>query len=62
LLAAAKASACLSGRSYVVPDDVVALAVPVLGHRILLTPEAELDRFTPADALANALSSVPIPR
>ncbi|HKH87968.1 MAG TPA: MoxR family ATPase [Acidimicrobiales bacterium] len=62
LLAAAKASACLSGRSYVVPDDVVDLAVPVLGHRILLTPEAELDRFTPADALANALSSVPIPR
>ena len=62
LLAAAKASAALAGRNYVVPDDVVALAVPVLGHRILLTPEAELDRFTTADALANALSSVPVPR
>jgi MoxR-like ATPase len=62
LLAVAKAWACASGRSYVVPDDVVALAVPVLGHRLILTPEAEIDRFTPADALANALSSVPIPR
>jgi MoxR-like ATPase len=62
LLAVAKAWACASGRAYVVPDDVVALAVPVLGHRLILTPEAEIDRFTPADALANALSSVPIPR
>jgi MoxR-like ATPase len=41
---------------------VVALAVPVLGHRLILTPEAEIDRFTPADALSNALASVPIPR
>jgi MoxR-like ATPase len=62
LLAAAKAWAALSNRAYVVPDDVVALAVPVLGHRLLLTPEAELDRFTTADALANVLSSVPVPR
>ncbi len=62
LLAAAKAWACASGRAYVVPEDVVALAVPVLGHRLILTPEAEIDRFTPADALSNALASVPIPR
>jgi MoxR-like ATPase len=62
LLAVAKAWACASGRAYVNPDDVVSLAVPVLGHRLILTPEAEIDRFTPADALANTLSSVPIPR
>jgi MoxR-like ATPase len=62
LLAAAKAWACASGRTYITPDDVVSLAVPVLAHRLILTPEAEIDRFTPADALANALSSVPIPR
>jgi MoxR-like ATPase len=62
LLAVARAWACASGRGYVIPDDVVSLAVPVLGHRLILTPEAEIDRFTSADALANALSSVPIPR
>jgi MoxR-like ATPase len=62
LLAAARAAACSVGRNYVIPDDVVGLAVAVLGHRLILTPEAELDRFTPADALSNALATVPIPR
>ena len=62
LLAAARAFAAMAGRDFVVPDDVVALAGPVLAHRLLLTPEAELDRFTAADALANVLASVPIPR
>ncbi len=62
LLAAAKAAACLSGRGYVVPDDVVNVAGAVLRHRLLLTPEAELDRFRPDDALRTVLSSVPVPR
>jgi MoxR-like ATPase len=62
LLALSKAAAALAGRRYVVPDDVAALVVPVLGHRLVLTPEAELDRFGPEDALRTALSSVPIPR
>ncbi len=62
LLAAARAWACLGGRSYVVPDDVAALAMPVLHHRLILTPEAELDRFTTEQALQTVLSTVPIPR
>jgi MoxR-like ATPase len=62
LLAAAKASACMARRSYVLPDDVIAMAGPVLEHRLVLTPEAELDRFLPAQALQTAVSSVPIPR
>ena len=62
LLAAAKAAACLWGRPYVVPDDVVNVVGPVLRHRLLLTPEAELDRFRPDDALRTVLSSVPVPR
>jgi MoxR-like ATPase len=62
LLAAAKAVACMWGRDYVVPDDVVNIAGPVLRHRLLLTPEAELDRFRPDDALRTVLSSVPVPR
>ena len=62
LLAAARAQALLSGRDYVTPDDVVAMARPVLAHRLLLAPEAELDRFTADDAVAAALAAVPVPR
>ena len=62
LLAAAKAWARISGRAYVVPDDVVALVPAVLRHRLILTPEAELDQFTPDQALQTVLASVPIPR
>jgi MoxR-like ATPase len=62
LLTLSKAAAALVGRSYVVPDDVSGLVLPVLRHRLVLTPEAELDRFRPEDALRTALSSVPVPR
>ena len=44
-----------SGRGYVIPDDVKALAVPVLAHRLLVTPEAQLQGITPADALGEVL-------
>ncbi len=62
LLAAAKAAARLSGRDFVVPDDVKRMAVPALAHRIVLSPEAELERFRPENAIENALSAVPVPR
>jgi MoxR-like ATPase len=62
LLAAAKAAARLSGRDFVTPDDVVTVAGAVLRHRLLLRPEAELERFTADDAVKTAISSVPIPR
>jgi MoxR-like ATPase len=62
LLTLSKAAAALAGRSYVVPDDVAALVLPVLGHRLVHTAEAELDRFGPDDALRTTLSSVPVPR
>jgi MoxR-like ATPase len=62
LAAAARATACLRGRSFVTPDDVAALALPVLGHRLVLTADAELDRFGPADALQAVLRSVAVPR
>ena len=48
LLGAAKAAARLAGRAYVTPDDVARMAAPVLRHRLVLTPEAELERATPA--------------
>jgi MoxR-like ATPase len=62
LLAAAKASARLSGRTFVTPDDVAWMAYPVLRHRLLLRPEAELERYRPDDAVQAALGAVPVPR
>jgi MoxR-like ATPase len=62
LLAAARAAARLAGRSFVTPDDVAAMARPVLRHRLVLRPEAELERYRPDDAVAAALASVPVPR
>ncbi len=62
LLAAAKASARLRGRAFVTPDDVASLAEPVLAHRLLMTPEAELERFGARDALRTVLAEVPVPR
>ena len=62
LLAASRASARLSGRDFVTPDDVAWMARPVFRHRIQLRPEAELERFTPDDAVNAALASVPVPR
>ena len=62
LLGAAKAAARLAGRDYVTPDDVSRMAAPVLAHRLVLTPEAELDRFLGADAVRTALAEVPVPR
>jgi MoxR-like ATPase len=62
LLGAAKAQAQLQGREFVTPDDVAAMAVPALRHRLVLTPEAELEGFGPSQAIASALASVPVPR
>ena len=62
LLAAAQATPRLHGRPYVTPDDVVAVLEPVLRHRIVLRPEAELDRYRPEDAIASAVQSEPVPR
>ncbi len=62
LLSASKAAACLEGRTYVTPDDVIALAAPALAHRLVMAPEAELERFGAADAIRAALADVPVPR
>jgi MoxR-like ATPase len=62
LLATAKAWAWLSGRDYVTPDDVKALARPVLRHRVAVRPEAELEGVTPEGVLDQVLATVPVPR
>jgi MoxR-like ATPase len=62
LLAAARAWAWLSGRDYVLPDDVKALARPALRHRIGLRAEAELEGATADGVLDSVLAAVPVPR
>jgi MoxR-like ATPase len=61
LLRAGRASAAADGRNYLLPEDVRALAVPVLAHRLIVTPEAQLQGVSPADALGEVLRAVPVP-
>jgi MoxR-like ATPase len=62
LLRSARAWAWLTGRDFVTPDDVKALAHATLVHRLGLRPEAELEGVVVAEVLASALGSVPVPR
>ncbi|WP_406568057.1 AAA family ATPase [Dactylosporangium fulvum] len=62
LLAASKAWAWLTGRDYVTPDDVKALARPTLRHRVRLRAEAELEGVTSDAVLDSVLATVPTPR
>jgi MoxR-like ATPase len=55
LIRTAKTLAAASGRHYVLPDDVKALAEPVLAHRLVLDPEAEFDGVTPSSVVAQIL-------
>ncbi|QKW10787.1 MoxR family ATPase [Streptomyces sp. NA04227] len=62
LLATARAWAWLTGRDYVIPDDVKALALPTLRHRVQLRPEAEMEGVTADSVITSILSHVPVPR
>ena len=62
LMAVAKAMAAMDGRDYLVPDDVKSAALPVLRHRIMLRPEAELEGFSTDQAITDVLKVVEIPR
>lgn len=62
LLNAAKAWAWLSGRDFVTPDDVKALALPCLRHRVSLRPEASMDGVNVDEVLHGILTTVPVPR
>ena len=62
LLRASRARAALDGRDYVIPDDVQALAVPVLAHRLLPTTEAIYDGRLPEQVVARLIADLPLPR
>jgi MoxR-like ATPase len=62
LVQAAKALALLRGRDYVTPDEIQLMALPLLRHRVRLTPEAEIEGLTPDSCIQSLIAQVEIPR
>lgn len=62
VLNAAKAWAALSGRDFVIPDDIVYVAKPVLRHRIILTPEKEMEGIPEDEVIEKIIHSIEVPR
>jgi MoxR-like ATPase len=62
ILQLARGHAALRGRDYVVPDDIKAVGVPALGHRITLRPELWARKVSADDVIARILANVPVPR
>lgn len=58
----AKAIAAMAGRDFVTPDDIVKVASPVLAHRIMLSPEKEMEGLTTADVVAQIIKKIEVPR
>lgn len=62
LLAVSKAIAAMDGRDYVIPDDVKQAVQPVLRHRIVLKPEADLEGITPDQVLQDVVRAIEVPK
>ncbi len=62
ILKSSKATAALNGRDFVIPEDIQAMAPHVLRHRIMLTPEKEMEGITPDELIENILKGIEIPR
>jgi MoxR-like ATPase len=62
LMVFSKAIAAMDGRDYIIPDDVKQSALPVLRHRIVLKPEADLEGMTPDQVLQDVLRAVEVPK
>ena len=62
LMVFSKAIAAMDGRDYIIPDDVKQSALPVLRHRIVLKPEADLEGITPDQVLQDVLRAVEVPK
>lgn len=62
VLKSAKAFAALEGRDFVIPEDVKEMIVPVLNHRVILTPEKEMEGLQPENVIQRIVDSVDVPR
>ena len=62
ILNAARVQAAFAGRSYVIPDDIVELAIPALRHRVILSPEAEVEGETTEHSMRSLLKTIEVPQ
>ncbi|MGV8813150.1 MAG: AAA family ATPase [Gelidibacter sp.] len=62
ILKASKAFAAMSGRDFVTPEDIKRAAIPVLHHRVIVTPEREMEGITSTDVIKQIIENVEIPR
>jgi MoxR-like ATPase len=62
LLKTGKAVAALKGRDFVIPEDIIEMAPHVLRHRIMLTPEKEMEGISPDDLIESILKAIEVPR
>ena len=62
ILRSAKANAAIMGRDFVTPEDVIEMAVPVMRHRIILTPEKEMEGFSADELIHDIISKIDVPR
>jgi MoxR-like ATPase len=62
IMKTSKAVAAMNGRDFVTPDDVRAVAYPVLNHRIIMTPEREMEGFTTKDIIEDIIKKIEVPR
>jgi MoxR-like ATPase len=62
VLLAAKTFAAMTGRDFLIPDDVKAVALPALRHRVILRPEADIEGLSADDVIRAVLNEVPVPR
>jgi MoxR-like ATPase len=62
ILTSAKAYAALNGRDFVTPEDIKVVALPVLRHRIILTPDKEMEGITPDEIVKQIVDKIEVPR
>ncbi len=62
ILKASKANAAINGRNFVIPEDIRFVAYPVLNHRVILTPEREMEGYYAKDVIENIISKIEVPR
>jgi MoxR-like ATPase len=62
MINSAKAFAAMNGRDFVTPEDIIRVAAPVLRHRVMLTPDKEMEGVTADDVIAQIIQKIEIPR
>lgn len=62
ILRASKASAAIKGRDFVIPEDIIEMAIPIMRHRIILTPEKEMEGSTADELLHQIITNIEVPR